>query len=458
MDGAPLRVVWAYDRDHLRHPFIVLGLTTLVEAGCEATVVSCDKALDAPYRSRDDFSFARRLANWARRTEERRVIRRHLRAIRVAVIRVRRDLGRADASATGRFRLRARLAGLLILKNIQLRRRAALKGLAYLLFHTVDTWRAYLRGFARLARVEADVMIASRPEVAVVACFIAKLRRLRFVYYSFELYGDQISRRRRILAALERLMLRRLVDAVITQNEHRARVLVEERGSHVKPLIVHNYKRMRQVSGPGRLKAELSIPDDKRVVLYEGYLVAGRWLERLAEAVFHLPEDVVVVFLGEEQLKWVRRSEQALAAPRATGRLIVAPAVPHDVLPSYVVDADVGVIIYDDKVRNNLFCEPGKLTDYLSAGVPVIAPDFPTIGKVIREEGLGACFEGGRPEAIAAAIMTVLARPKAEWEPALRRAAARLTWETQAPSFLAAVLGERSGRLLPAAEGSSPRA
>jgi glycosyltransferase involved in cell wall biosynthesis len=441
MASPPLRVVWAYDRNHLQHPFIVLGLNTLVEAGCEATIVSCDKAAAVPYRSRDEFSFATRLENWARRTRNRRRITRHIRAIKVAAIRIRRDLSRDVVSAAERIDLLARLAGLSILKSAQRLRRATLKALAYVLFLTVDTWRAYARGCICLSRIEADVVIGSRTEVAIPACIIAKLRGLRFVYYPFELYGEQISRPRWTVAALERLMLRRWVDAVITQNEYRAAILAKERGSRVEPLIVHNYKRTREVRGPGRLRADLAIPAGKRVVLYEGYLVTGRWLDRLAEAVFHLPEDVVIVFLGEEQLKWLRRSEAALARPLASGRLIVAPPVPHDGLLDYVVDADVGVIIYDDKVRNNLFCEPGKLTDYVSAGVPIIAPDFPTIGKVVREHGLGACFDGGRPEVIAGAIMAVLERPKAEWEPALRRAASQLTWETQAQNLIAAASG-----------------
>jgi hypothetical protein len=119
-------------------------------------------------------------------------------------------------------------------------------------------------------------------------------------------------------------------------------------------------------------------------------------------------------------------------------------------LPDYVADASAGVIIYDDTVRNNLFCEPGKLTDYISVGVPVVAPDFPTVGPVVRGLGLGECFEGHSPEAIARTIMTVLRRPRADWKPALDRACGELTWESQVPNLIAAV----TGRAAPAPETS----
>ena len=69
------------------------------------------------------------------------------------------------------------------------------------------------------------------------------------------------------------------------------------------------------------------------------------------------------------------------------------------------------------------------------------APNFPTIGPVVRGYDIGLCFDGHSPEAIAATFLQVLNRPKSEWGPALERACSELTWETQAPNLLAAVTG-----------------
>jgi hypothetical protein len=74
-------------------------------------------------------------------------------------------------------------------------------------------------------------------------------------------------------------------------------------------------------------------------------------------------------------------------------------------------------------------------------GVPVVAPAYPTIGPVMQRYDIGRCFEGHSPESIAATLMSVLERPRAEWAPHLERACADLTWETQAPNLLAAVAG-----------------
>ena len=439
------RLVWAYDREHLLHPFIVMGLNTLAEAGWDCTVVSADKTTGAAYQARDDFSFQKRVKNYqhlaftVRNALEQVAIRRvHARQ------KIEKQLARESEGLSAWTRLTLRmLARRIYVEHEAIQAwRDVLKAAANWRRLSIDTWMVYLRGFRRLMSVKADVMIASRPEAAAWACLAAKLKGMRFVYFPFELYGEQIVRPNPVVALFERMMLRHWVDAVLTQNDCRAEVLARERGSRVVPLIVHNYKPIRSETRPGgRLRERLGIAADKRIVLHEGVIVDGRWLEFVAQSVLHLPEDVVLVFMGQEKLKWRQVHAAEIAAPLATGRFIVAPPVPHGELLDYVADADVGIIIYDDTVRNNVFCEPGKLSDYISVGVPVVAPNFPTIGPVMRRYGIGACFDEHSPEAIAGTIMAVLERPRGAWAPALERACSELTWETQAPNLLAAVEG-----------------
>jgi hypothetical protein len=103
------------------------------------------------------------------------------------------------------------------------------------------------------------------------------------------------------------------------------------------------------------------------------------------------------------------------------------------------------VITYDDRTRNNYFCAPGKLTDYVLAGVPIVAPAFPSIGPVIERYGIGTTFESPEPHTIARAVARILGVPRCTWREALARAAQELVWETQLPEFLAAVIGPRTG-------------
>jgi|GEM_PF-3317727 len=415
-----LRLVWAYDREHLQHPFIVLGLKSFAAEGVRATIVSADNApAETLYEAINAFSFARRQRNWETVAKDY-----------AKVIRRKQEVAGAKANQTRGLENLCSNA-VMWLRKLQ---GGAVRGFASIRRDTIDTWAPYLRGFNELMRIDADVIMASRPEAAMWAALAAKLRGIPFVYFPFELYGDQLVKPHPLIAAAERFILRHWIDGLVTQNEMRAQVYRCERHARVEPAVVHNFKPARR--GDDRapcLRARYPQLQGKRIVLYEGQIVGGRWLDRLANSVLHLPDDVVLVMMGPEKAKWLKTAQSALEAPLKSGRLIILPPAPHDELPPLVADADLGVIIYDDSVRNNLFCEPGKLVDYIAVGVPVIAPNFPTIAPIIEHFEIGVCFEGGAPEKIAEAIMRGLSRPKAELAPALQRASAALTWESQFP-------------------------
>ena len=299
----------------------------------------------------------------------------------------------------------------------------------------------YLWIAARAACERPDVIISTGPQGAAIAWIANLFSKARMVYYSLELYGEQHNHLRWWWKPFERAFVRHGIDALVTQNEERARIYATERGASVKPTIVHNYKPRRDIVPTGRLRELLRVDPSIRIVLYEGLLGRGRWLDRLALSAAHLPANARLVFMGTPSDWWLKEVQPVLNSPELSGKVLLAPWVPHAQLLQYVADADVGVIIYDDAVRNNYYCEPGKLSDYVLAGVPVIAPCFPTIEPVVRRYKVGAVFEDPSPQNIAAAITKVLNTPKSIWQEAIEAARKDLVWETQYPSLEQAIFG-----------------
>src|SRR3972149_5306266 len=249
-----------------------------------------------------------------------------------------------------------------------------------------------------------SMIIVTMPHMLVVGWIASLLLRARLIYYPFELYGEQHSVASGWVKKIETLCLRRGIDALITQNEERAKLYKDERGARVRPVIVHNYKPCRTVKSSGKLRKMLKLSDTERIVLYEGMLVHGRWLDKLIQSAAYLPSDTKLVFMGNEMPWWRQNAGRLLNMPEIAREGLVTPYVSQQDLLSYVADADIGVIIYDDKVRNNYYCEPGKLSDYVIAGVPLIGPNFPTIAPVVRRYAIGAVFNSPEPEEIARAI------------------------------------------------------
>ena len=438
-------VIWIYGKNHLDRPFLVLSIDSLLACGCQVTVIDANGVpAQAGYSRIGAFDPMPAYERWVRLKDFSRI---YLKGIQNWAQRPITTYFHRSRTGTWRdvLLIRWRLVEVIPLY-------VAIRFITLLRILLRAWGTARLRWFSPLQRnINAaghllfrpcDVIVATRPPECIVAFVVARLRRKRFVYYPFELYGCQHSRSSTVMAYFERQMLKRGVDALITQNSHRATVY-RQRGARIEPVIIRNFKPLRTAKG-GLLRTALGLRREQRIVLYEGGLTQGRWLDNLARASMVFDSNVVFVMLGSRNSWWRQHADEFVAVPQSMGRLIIADAVPHDVLIDYVADADVGVIIYDDAVLNNFYCEPGKLSDYVHAMVPVIAPDFPTIAPLIKELGVGVCFHGGTPQAIAKAVQEVLKKDRRTWQIALARAAGLIDWSSQSPSLIAAVTGGRA--------------
>jgi glycosyltransferase involved in cell wall biosynthesis len=286
----------------------------------------------------------------------------------------------------------------------------------------------------------ARTVFASLPTAAMVGWWAKKISGARLIYYPFELFGEQHYPVIPYWKEQEEQVLRHGVDVVLTQNQMRARVYREERGCRVEPVILHNYKPWKAVQATGKLRQRLPIKENDRIVLYEGIIAPGRSLHELVQAARYFPEDVKLVLMGKKAFRWFDEDLQPFIEKQNLGqKVLVAPQVPFDEVASFTADADVGVMIYDDKVRNNVFCEPGKLSDYALAGVPMIGPNYPSLAPRILGYNIGHVFPSFNPGHLATAALNVLSKPRDEWKLALERAAREMIWETQAPVLLETV-------------------
>ena len=302
--------------------------------------------------------------------------------------------------------------------------------------------RMVIRFTAHLIMDRPQAIIVTMPHMIPPTMAAKHALGSRIVYYPFEVLGEQAGRVNRFWNIFERFFISTQIDALITQNDRRAEIYRRERRSRVEPVIVHNYKpRAQGVHRPGRLRPLLGLGANERIVLYEGLLVHGRWLDKLVQSARYLADGAILVLMGETTPWWAQEGRRLLGDPETSRRVKIVPFVAHEELQEYIVDADAGIIIYDDSCRNNYFCEPGKLSDYVRAGIPVIAPDFPTIGPVLRRFGIGVAFSSPEPENIAAIINHVLATPGQEWAAGLRTAQRELVWETQEKRFVDTVTG-----------------
>jgi glycosyltransferase involved in cell wall biosynthesis len=174
------------------------------------------------------------------------------------------------------------------------------------------------------------------------------------------------------------------------------------------------------------------------VVLYHGRFAGKRGIEELVAAAA-LPgmEDIQVVLLGYGNLS--DEFDRLSRDPKVAGRVHVLAAVKPTELQDWVSGADVGVVTIRGQSLNHRLASPNKLWESLSAGVPVIASDFPVMRDIVLGDPdgpFGVLCDPEDVQAIATAIRSIVdASPeeRAEMTDRCRRAAdSRLNWDHEA--------------------------
>ncbi|HET8777902.1 MAG TPA: glycosyltransferase, partial [Candidatus Limnocylindria bacterium] len=120
-------------------------------------------------------------------------------------------------------------------------------------------------------------------------------------------------------------------------------------------------------------------------------------------------------------------------------RVHVLPPVASSEVIDVAASADIGVSPIVPSCLNYRYSLPNKLFQYMAAGLPVVASDFPQVREVVEGAGCGVVVDTRRPAEIARAINDVLADPdeaRAMGERGRRAVQERFNWATSAQALL----------------------
>jgi glycosyltransferase involved in cell wall biosynthesis len=287
----------------------------------------------------------------------------------------------------------------------------------------------------------------------------AKRRRGKpLVYDAHELYHAQVqlpaATRRRYKSREARLI--RHADLAITVNPFLARIMADDYGCRL-PSVILNAAPLRRENDPrSDLRGKLGFGDQDRIVLYQGWMSPERGLDCLIRTARYFPANVHLVMIGyglnETELR-------ALSTEQGTddGRVVFLGRVEADELACLTAVADLGVIPYHAIDLNNRYCSPNKLFEFLAAGVPFVCNELPFLRTIIDAYGCGMVTDLSKPEAAAAAILSIMGHPiglKA-LKDAAESAGRELSWEKEGEKLVALYELKVVARLVRAAPGAT---
>ena len=198
-----------------------------------------------------------------------------------------------------------------------------------------------------------------------------------------------------------------------------------------KTIVVHNYPSPKELIW-GR--APKLWESRRQSVAYIGGMMTIRGIREMVEAMRLLPESL--------------RATLELAGPHPEGEPTVEELSTHPgwerVLHHGFVDQPStfeilhhvrGGLVLFHPVENHIQAMPQKIFEYMGAGLPVIASDFPLWRHILGDSGCGILVDPQDPRAIARAIEYILTNPHEAEEMGRRGRAAVLehyNWDVQA--------------------------
>ena len=314
---------------------------------------------------------------------------------------------------------------------------------------SIPIWR-----FLDYGRTLERAIVETRPQILhahdsdALGPVASAARRLGvpFVYDAHELWLGQGRRGRSwpyfaAMSVFFSILERRLVPrsaAQLTVSPPIARWL--ERRYHLQHVaLVPNYPE----AGPesrhelrSRIDRQI-LPQEAPIILYLGGLMEGRGLEALVHSIPLLRSGAHLVLLGRGVLEGALRD---LATDLGVGQRVhlLAP-VPSDEVIGWTASADLGVSPIVPSCLNYRYSLPNKLFQYMAAGLPVVASDFPQVRDVVVGSDAGICVDTTDARQIASAIDVILAdepRRGAMGRNARRAVEERYNWNVAARALL----------------------
>jgi glycosyltransferase involved in cell wall biosynthesis len=268
----------------------------------------------------------------------------------------------------------------------------------------VRGWQAYRQASA----VNAEVYHFHDPELLPWGLLL-KLRGKKVIYDAHEdvprdiLHKDWIPKPLRVLIAtvterIENFTARRLDWVIAATPFIRDRFLL----ARCRAIDINNFPRL------GELDSSINSTENLRDrVCYVGAITEERGASQMIDA--SALSGVKLILAGRYSPSMLR---EKLAQRPGWTSVEERGVVNRECLSGIFSVSFAGLVLFH-AVPNNVNAQPNKLFEYMSAGLPIIASDFPLWRQIVDQVGCGICVDPLRAEAVAEAIRWLQVNPSA---------------------------------------------
>jgi hypothetical protein len=221
----------------------------------------------------------------------------------------------------------------------------------------------------------------------------------------------------------DKYLLRRSIAAtphvphVAVPNEARADLLMRQRKLRMPPVVVHNAPLRHEVQKIPANSATITLVDRMRiaraesrvVMIYAGAIGQVYAIPELLRAAQNYRSKLFLVLVSRRYPEAEKEVQKALQQGDNQHWLYWADEIPYDCLQSVLVHADIGVVMYKPDTANTRSCAPGKMYEYMKAGLSVFTTCSNPFAGELEQHDAGIVAKDCTPNGIGEALRLVVA-------------------------------------------------
>jgi glycosyltransferase involved in cell wall biosynthesis len=282
-----------------------------------------------------------------------------------------------------------------------------------------------------------EVIHAHDLETLELACTIKNELKIPIVYDSHEIASERNhhSPAQKNRAGIKEAKLIPNADVVIMVSDGCAEFTSAKYGIAL-PTVIMNTPDFDPTKTQVRdLRKELNIPTGNLVLVHQGSLQKNRGVEQSIDAVRDIA-NITYVIIGYGQHRPFL--EEYVVSSGLSEKVKFFGPVPANQLIEWTASADIGICTIVGKTKSYLYAMPNKLFEYTMAGLPVIASNYPDMGKFVTENKMGITCDPESAESINAAIQTLVNDPqlREKFAEGARIARTKFNWANEQKKLL----------------------
>lgn len=267
------------------------------------------------------------------------------------------------------------------------------------------TWRVYKNAL----NIQADLYHFHDPELLFVGLLL-KILGKKVIYDVHEDVPKQIMTKywipkdlRKIVASLTAYIEKNIVqflDGVVAATPH-----IAEQFNHVSKFVVNvnNYPLLDELANNNDNMVE---SNNDSSVCYIGGITSIRGIKEMVNAISST--NVNLLLAGSFSPATLKKDVENLQGWKQVEFLNF---LKRDEVKNVLARSKAGLVLFHP-VPNHIDAQPNKLFEYMSAGIPVIASNFPKWKDIVERNNCGICVDPLDIKEIAEAINWIMDNPK----------------------------------------------